>query len=94
MEAEEVKQIEDILEKAETIEKTTKHNKGIKAKSASLFAQIVGALWIALWCSKNFIDGKGSTNDVIFSGFAISACFCPVYFNLIMDKIKNIKFGD
>ena len=73
-------------------------NSGIKktvgAKTTSLIAQIIAALWVAGWSAKNFITSGGQTNDIIFSGFAIAACFSPVYFNMILDKIKNIRFGD
>lgn len=65
-----------------------------KAKIASLIAQIVAALWVAFWSGKKFINNDGAITDIIFSGFAIAACFSPVYFNLILDKIKNIKFGE
>ena len=65
-----------------------------KAKTTSLIAQIIAALWVAVWSAKNFITSGGQTNDIIFSGFAIAACFSPVYFNMILDKIKNIRFGD
>lgn len=65
----------------------------VKAKSSSLIAQIVAALWIAGWSAKMFITGGGGINDIIFSGFAIAACFVPVYFSLILDKVRDIKFG-
>lgn len=65
-----------------------------KAKITSLIAQIVAALWVAFWSGKKFIDNGGSITDIIFSGFAIAACFSPVYFNLVLDKIKKIKFGE
>lgn len=64
-----------------------------KAKITSLIAQIVAAIWVAVWSGKRFFDGGGTTTDIILSGFAIAACFSPVYFNMILDKIKNIKFG-
>lgn len=69
-------------------------NKKYKAKTTSLIAQIIAALWVALWSAKNFIVSGGEINDIIFSGFAIAACFSPVYFNMILDKIKTIKFGE
>ena len=72
--------------------------KGIKAKGASLCGQIAAAVWIGGWNAAQFIrDIIGGQhiagNDIIFSGLAIAACFTPVYFNLIMDKIKEIKVG-
>lgn len=68
--------------------------KTYKAKTSSLVAQIIAALWVAVWCAKKFLTSGGETNDIILSGFAIAACFCPVYFNMILDKVKSIKFGD
>lgn len=72
--------------------------KGIHAKPVSLWAQIIAAVWIGGWCSFQFvkdITGRKHVDitDFIISGFAIAACFVPVYFNLVMDKIKEIKFG-
>lgn len=69
-------------------------NKTYKAKTTSLIAQIIAALWVAIWSAKNFIVSGGEINDIIFSGFAIAACFSPVYFNMILDKVKTIKFGE
>lgn len=72
--------------------------KGIKAKGASLWGQIAAAVWIGGWNAAQFIRAI-STNTpisgqtIILSGLAIAACFTPVYFNLIMDKIKEIKLG-
>lgn len=81
-------------------ENTTNENekKGIKAKSASLWGQITAAVWIGGWniaqFTRDIIAGQHiSGNEIIFSGLAIAACFTPVYFNLIMDKVKEIKLG-
>lgn len=65
-----------------------------KAKITSLVAQAVAALWVAVWSGMKFLKTGGETTDIIFSGFAIAACFSPVYFNMVLDKIKNIKFGE
>lgn len=69
--------------------------KKLKAKPVSLIGQIVAAVWIGGWSSffiiKNISEVK--ITDIILSGLAIAACFTPVYFNLIMDKIKDIKLG-
>lgn len=65
-----------------------------KAKTTSLVAQIIAALWVAVWCGLKFYRQDGETADIIFSGFAIAACFSPVYFSMVLDKIKNIKFGE
>ena len=73
-------------------------SKGIKAKGASLWGQIAAAVWIAGWSAAQFIKDltAGHPLDikaVIVSGVAIAACFTPVYFNLLMDKIREIKLG-
>lgn len=69
--------------------------KKLAAKPVSLIGQIIAAVWVAVWSGFNFI--KNSVNiqiaDIIFSGLAIAACFSPVYFNLLLDKIKEIKWG-
>lgn len=69
--------------------------KKVHAKSASLWGQIIAAIWVAGWSAFKFIKNASAidTNDVIFSGLAIAACFSPVYFNLLLDKIKEIKWG-
>lgn len=70
---------------------TTKHN---GAKEQSKLAMIIAALWIALG---TIFKGLGfiqlEVSEIIFSGFSIAACFIPVYFSIIMDKIKDIKLG-
>ena len=44
--------------------------------------------------AKEIIAGNHvDIGDIVLSGFAIAACYVPVYFNLIMDKIKEIKLG-
>lgn len=82
----------------EEIKTTESETKRIKAKGASLWGQIIAAVWIGGWHCAQFISAiaKGQHiegKDIILSGLAIAACFTPVYFNLIMDKIKEIKFG-
>jgi hypothetical protein len=79
---------------------TTNENekKGIKAKGASLWGQIAAAVRIGGWNAAQFtrdiIKGQHvSAVEIILTGLAIAACFVPVYFNLIMDKVKEIKLG-
>ena len=72
--------------------------KGIKAKGASLWGQIAAAVWIGGWNAAQFAHDIAkaqhvSATEIILSGLAIAACFTPVYFNLVMDKIKEIKLG-
>ena len=81
-------------------ENTTTENekKGIKAKGASLRGQIAAAVWIGGWTAAQFARDifkcqHVSATDIILSGLAIAACFTPIYFNLIMDKVKEIKLG-
>ena len=80
------------------MDEATEEKKGVKAKSASLWGQIIAAVWIGGWNTAQFIrdiiSGTHiSGNDIIFSGLDIAACFTPVYFNLIMHKIKEIRLG-
>ena len=76
----------------------TTEKKGIKAKGASLWGQIAAAVWIGGWCSAFFIKELSAGHPlnvmtVIISGLAIAACFIPVYFNMFMDKLHDIKIG-
>jgi len=69
--------------------------KAIKAKSASLIGQIFSAVWITVWCTYKFIrSAEIQVTDVLYSGIGIAACFSPVYFSIVLDKIKDIRFGD
>lgn len=76
-------------------EEKTEEEKKLHAKPVSLIGQIVAAVWIAGWSAFFIIKNVGSVRiiDIILSGLAIAACFTPVYFNLVMDKIKDIKLG-
>ena len=81
-------------------ENTTNENekKGIKAKGASLWGQIAAAVWIGGWSAAQFArdifkDQHVSATDIILSFLVFVVCFMLVYFNLIMDKVKEIKLG-
>lgn len=79
-------------------EQTEAEDKKLTAKGASLWGQIIAAVWIGGWNAAQFARDifKGqhvSATEIILSGLAIAACFTPVYFNLIMDKVKEIKLG-
>lgn len=65
------------------------------AKPASLWAQIIAAVWIAGWSAFKFARAPEAIDmiDVMLSGVTIAACFIPVYFSIILDKIKEIKLG-
>jgi len=62
------------------------------AKKSSLLGQIVAALWIAGWSAYLFFTTPQirSVTDIVFSGLAIAACFTPVYFSILLDKIVTI----
>ena len=72
-----------------------KEEKGLKPKSTSFIGQIVAALWImgfgAFFIIKNVSTIKAT--DIILFGFAVAACFTPIYFSIVMDKIKEIKWN-
>lgn len=76
-----------------TEEKT--EEKKLHAKPVSLIGQIVAAVWVAGWSAFYLIKNVSNVQitDIIFSGLAIAACFSPVYFNLLLDKIKEIRWG-
>lgn len=70
--------------------------KKLQAKPVSLIGQMVASVWVAGWSAFNFVRNASAIKitDVIMSGLAIAACFSPVYFNLLLDKIKEIKWGN
>jgi hypothetical protein len=69
--------------------------KKIGAKDTSHAGMIIGAIWIAGWSAWKFIARPDLivVTDIIYSGIGIAACFAPVYFSILMDKIKDIRFG-
>lgn len=71
-------------------EQTEKKNKG--AKDYSLFSMIVAGLWVMIL---TVLKGFGKINlevkEIICTGIAIAGVFSPVYFSILMDKIKEIK---
>ena len=62
------------------------------AKKSSLLGQIIAALWIAGWSAYLFFTTPQirSVTDIVFSGLAIAACFTPVYFSILLDKVVAI----
>lgn len=61
----------------------------MKAKSLSLWAQLIGALWIAVWSGYKFLHEMPTVQQIVASGIFIAGCFSPVYFNLIMEKVTG-----
>lgn len=79
-------------------ETTGKTETGIHAKPVSLNAQIIAAFWIAAWSAAGFVSKlvhgiEIPIWEIVTSGLSIAACFSAVYFNLVMDKIKDWKLG-
>lgn len=73
-----------------TKEETTE--KKVGAKKYSLWAMVVSGLWIAIL---TILKGAGIVNldvkeEIIPTGITLAAVFCPVYFSIIMDKVKDI----
>jgi len=65
-----------------------------KAKNASLFGQIVMALWVAGWTAYAFLSKNGiPMTDIIVSGVAIAGAFSAIYLSIMMDKFGEIKNG-
>lgn len=78
------------------MEEEKKEEKGVHAKGASLWAQIIAAVWVIGWNAAQFVrilaaGGTIEQSQILYSGVTIAACFTPVFVNLIMDKIKDIK---
>lgn len=66
--------------------------KTVSARESSKWAQIIAAVWIGGWSAFSFISGRNiPIVDILLSGLGIAATFIPVYFSIIMDKLKEIK---
>lgn len=76
-------------------EEEKQEEKKLRAKPVSLIGQIVAALWVGGYGSYYIIKNISTINvwDIIVLGLAIAACFSPVYFSLLLDKIKDIRWG-
>ena len=76
-------------------------------KQVSFFAMILSGIWIgvlslvkAFWGVLGIIIAPlkeitfGLTmGDIVFSGVILAAVFTPIYFSIILDKVKEIKLG-
>ena len=68
--------------------------KTVSAKESSKWAQIIAAMWIGGWSAFTFVAGRDiAIIDIMLSGLGIASTFLPVYFSIIMDKIKEIKLS-
>jgi hypothetical protein len=64
------------------------------AKTTSKFAQVFAATWIVvLTILKGFGIIKLPIEEIIYSGVSIAAIFMPVYFLILLEKIRDIRFG-
>ena len=84
--------------KENTMETTEKTAEKKGAKSYSLVGQIFASFWIGGWNAFQFVKDVSSgkhieVSDIVYSGIAIVACFSPVYFSILFDKIREIRFG-
>lgn len=71
---------------------TEKKKRG--AKQYSLFAQIFASVWvIVLTLCKGFGIVALEISDIIYSGIAIAGIFMPVYFSILLEKIRDIRWG-
>lgn len=76
-------------------------------KEVSFFAMIFSGIWIivlslikAFWgviviyvIKLEDVSFGLTIGEIIFSGVVIGGVFTPIYFSIIMDKIKEIKLG-
>lgn len=84
------------MQKSAQSEKLEKSKRELQAKPVSLKSQLIAAIWIAGWSAFKFLRTPLdiSVKDVLFSGIGIAACFSPVYLSIVLDKVKEIRFGD
>jgi hypothetical protein len=75
-------------------------SEGKSAKEISKWSMVIAAIWIGFLCViKGFsmiifqAEFGLTVKEIIFSGVALAAVFSPVYFSIILDKIKDIKIG-
>lgn len=66
--------------------------KGAGAKALSKCAMLFSSCWIAVL---TVLKGKGvvalEIDEIIFSGCAVTAIWCPTFVSMYLDKIKEIK---
>lgn len=75
-----------------TEEKKPATKKRLGAKQLSKLAMIFSAVWIAtLTIFKGLGIIKLEINDIIYSGLAITAVWCPTFVSVYFDKIKIMR---
>ena len=84
-----------------------KEDKKNSPKQISFLAMILSGIWIgvlslikAFWGIFGILIAPlkevsfGLTiGDIVFSGVILAAVFTPIYFSIILDKVKEIKLG-
>ena len=70
----------------------------VKAKEVSKWSMIVAAIWIGML---SLLRGFSpilfnrsfdlSIKEIVTSGVALAVVFSPVYFSIVLDKIKDMK---
>jgi hypothetical protein len=70
------------------------------AKDVSLGSMIISGVWIALlsivkafWHLFSEEEFGLTMDEILLSGVVLAAVFTPVYFSIILDKIRDIKIG-
>lgn len=70
----------------------------MNAKKVSKASMVFASAWImilslikAFWSLISPAEFGLSMNEIVLSGIIIAAVFTPVYFSIILDKIKDIK---
>lgn len=72
--------------------------KTASAREISKWSMVIASLWIGVltlvkagWGLVSKQPFGLEMNDIIVSGLALAAVFSPIYFSIILDKIKDIK---
>ena len=82
-------------------------NAKVGAKGVSLISMIIAGVWIILlvlikafwgvfgtiWGPLKEVEFYLDVGDILFSGVVLAAVFTPVYFSIILDKVKEIRRG-
>ena len=72
--------------------KKTSNKKKAGGKTTFKLAMIFSAVWIAtLTIFKGLGVIKLEINDIIYSGLAITAVWCPTFVSVYFDKIKIMR---
>ena len=75
------------------MEEETKEN--LKVKTLSKWTMFFAALWIVTMSILKWVGvfPSAEINDIIYTGVAVMAIWSPTYISIVLDKIKDIRFG-